>query len=136
MNIVLDTNVLIAAFTSRGACNELYEHCLANYTILCSEWIINEFSNNLENKFKIDSKQIEKAVNLIRAYSQETEYTLPDKQICRDRDDDHILALAESGDAQCIVTGDKDLLILKLYKKIPIVKPSEFWRWEESQLQR
>lgn len=34
MKILLDTNVLIAAFIARGMCSELFEHCLAEHTIM------------------------------------------------------------------------------------------------------
>ena len=46
--------------------------------------------------------------------------------MCRDPDDDNILAAAESGKCDCIITGDKDLLVLKAYKGIDILNPREF----------
>jgi putative PIN family toxin of toxin-antitoxin system len=45
---------------------------------------------------------------------------------CRDKDDNNILQLAESVFADYIITGDKDLLILKHFKKTRILLPSEF----------
>jgi putative PIN family toxin of toxin-antitoxin system len=47
-------------------------------------------------------------------------------QVCRDPKDDKILELAVNGRADCIITGDKDLLILNPFRKIPIIKPDEF----------
>ena len=47
-------------------------------------------------------------------------------RVCRDPDDDNILAAAESGKCDCIITGDKDLLVLKAYKGIDILNPREF----------
>ncbi|MHB8089644.1 MAG: putative toxin-antitoxin system toxin component, PIN family, partial [Anaerolineaceae bacterium] len=52
------------------------------------------------------------------------------KNICRDKDDDNIIALAVSAGANFIVTGDKDLLVLKKYLSIRIVSPREFWEIE------
>jgi hypothetical protein len=44
----------------------------------------------------------------------------------RDKDDIIILACAAGGNADYIVTGDDDLLVLKEYKGIRIVTPAEF----------
>lgn len=43
MRILLDTNVLIAAFLTRGICNELLEHCLRHHQLINSEFLLNEF---------------------------------------------------------------------------------------------
>jgi len=51
---------------------------------------------------------------------------------CRDPDDDMILATGIASRADCIATGDNDLLDLKQYQGIPIIKPAEFWRFEAS----
>lgn len=49
------------------------------------------------------------------------------KPICRDPDDDTVLATAMAGDADFIVTGDDDLLVLKKHAGIRILSPREFW---------
>jgi putative PIN family toxin of toxin-antitoxin system len=41
-----------------------------------------------------------------------------------DPDDNYLLALAEAGDAQLLVTGDKPLLALKRHKSTRIVSPA------------
>ena len=50
--------------------------------------------------------------------------------VCRDPDDDAVLATALSGGAECIVTGDKDLLVLQRHGNVVILKPAEFVAWE------
>ena len=47
-------------------------------------------------------------------------------QVCRDPKDNMILELAVSGQADCIVTGDKDLLTLNPFRRIQILTPTEF----------
>jgi len=47
-------------------------------------------------------------------------------QICRDLDDDNILAAAVSGNCDCIVTGDEDLLVLKRFEGVDIFTPRNF----------
>ena len=46
--------------------------------------------------------------------------------ICRNSDDDLILACARDTIADYVVTGDEDLLVLKNYEGISIVTPREF----------
>ena len=50
----------------------------------------------------------------------------PITPVCRDPDDDRILACASEAHAEYIVTGDEDLLVLKRYGAIHIVKPRDF----------
>ena len=45
---------------------------------------------------------------------------------CRDPKDDKFLELAVAANASCIITGDDDLLVLHPFRKIPILKTSDF----------
>ena len=45
---------------------------------------------------------------------------------CRDKDDLPLLGLAQAASADCIVTGDKDLLVLERFGSIPIYSPRAF----------
>ena len=55
--------------------------------------------------------------------------TFPE-QICRDPDDDAILGTAVAGNADCIVTGDSDLLVLDRFRDVDIISPAEFAGYE------
>jgi putative PIN family toxin of toxin-antitoxin system len=44
--------------------------------------------------------------------------------VCRDPDDDHVLAVATDGQANWIVTGDKDLLDLGSHRGVEIITPA------------
>ena len=57
MKLVLDTNVLIAAFISRGVCNELLEHCVVNHDVVLSQFIFGELKEKLEGKFKFSARE-------------------------------------------------------------------------------
>lgn len=48
--------------------------------------------------------------------------------ICRDPDDNHLLALCKDGKADLLITGDKDLLVLKKFRKTRVLAPAEFLR--------
>jgi predicted nucleic acid-binding protein len=45
---------------------------------------------------------------------------------CRDPDDDKVLEVALMGGADCIVTGDQDLLELASFRGLPILTPANF----------
>jgi len=51
---------------------------------------------------------------------------VPVPNICRDPNDDMIIACAIDAAADYIVTGDEDLLTLKRYKDIVIINPRNF----------
>ena len=71
----------------------------------------------------------EEILKELRQEFEETfKYVLPvyTTKICRDPDDNKVIDLALCTGAKYIITGDKDLLILRSYKKIQILKPSDF----------
>lgn len=45
--------------------------------------------------------------------------------VLNDPDDDHVLACAIAAEAELIVSGDSDLLTLKMFREIPIVTAAE-----------
>ncbi len=45
---------------------------------------------------------------------------------CRDPDDDRFLETAINGEAECIVTGDTDLLVLDPFQGLRILTPGAF----------
>jgi len=131
MKIFFDTNVLIAAFVSRGICNELFEHCLERHTLCFSEQVIDELKTALLKKFDFPKESIVAIITFIQSNLVLLTYSPLLEKVCRDVDDDNILAAAVSGKVDCIITGDEDLLILKEFQKIPIVAPSSFWKFEK-----
>ena len=50
--------------------------------------------------------------------------------VCRDRDDDVVLATAVPGGCDAIVSGDRDLVVLDPFHGIRVLAPSAFWKWE------
>jgi len=44
--------------------------------------------------------------------------------VCRDPDDDHLLALALAAQAEAIVSGDHDLLVLQQFQGISVLDPA------------
>ena len=132
MRLVLDTNVLIAAFISRGVCNELLEHCVLNHEVVLSTFILAEFKDKLTGKFKFTVREANAAVRLVKSRCEIVKISPLDPPVCRDPDDDFVIATAIAGQCACIITGDKDLLDLEKPREIQILAPGSFWRFEQT----
>jgi uncharacterized protein len=127
MRIVLDTNVLIAAFAAQGLCHAVLEVCIDQHEIVLSESILKEFATNLERKIKAPSEVVGRAVQFLRDHASIHKVGKLLRRISRDASDDHVLSLANAADVDYIVTGDQDLLVLRKFNKVAIVLPRDFW---------
>jgi putative PIN family toxin of toxin-antitoxin system len=129
VRILLDSNGWISFFVSEGIVREIVDHCVLEHTVLISEWIVTEIDNTFRRKFKFASSDLDDAIFSLRKCKFVQESAV--RPVCSDPDDDHILAAAKGGRADCIVTGDNDLLVLNPFEGIPILSPGAFWRFEE-----
>jgi len=130
VKLVLDTNVLVAALMARDTCNDLLEHCVRHHVVISSRPLLDELRDALTRKFHQRAADVRATVCL----SEET-FTLVtpaslEAPVCRDPDDDVVLATARAGERAAIVTGDQDLLNLDPFGTIRVLAPSAFWKWE------
>jgi putative PIN family toxin of toxin-antitoxin system len=125
VRIVFDTNVLFAAYIAHGTCATLYEQALAAAALVTSETILQEFEDKLIVKGKVDPDKAARTRSEIAANSNIVPIEPLAKPVCRDPDDDAILATAVAAHADLLVTGDKDLLVIGSYCGILIVTPAE-----------
>jgi putative PIN family toxin of toxin-antitoxin system len=130
MRILLDTNVLIAAFITRGVCSDLLEHCIHRHKLVTSEFILNEFREHMIGKFQYSVSETEEALELLRTKMEVVTPVQLEHPVCRDPDDDVVLGTALAGNVACIITGDKDLLVLRRYGSSDIVSPAQFPAYE------
>ena len=115
MKIVLDTNVFLSSFLFPGFSSKVYDFCVSNFNVFSSDWLLNELEEKLFGKFKLSEEKSESILNLIK---ERVSIIQPFNQlpaVCRDQDDNHVLQLAEYIQANYIITGDKDLLILESF---------------------
>jgi uncharacterized protein len=127
MKIVLDANVLIAAFATQGLCHAVFELCLDQQQIVLSGAILNEVAKALGMKLKVPAGTIEDIRRYLIEHASIIDIRRPYKKISRDPNDDHVLALASESKADYIITGDKDLLVLEQQEGTLIVQPRQFW---------
>jgi len=132
VKLLLDTNVLIAALVAHGACSDLLEHCVRRHVVISSRPLLDELEDVLTRKFHQRPVDVRAAVRLF-----EETFTLVvpealEPPICRDADDDMVLATARTGECDAIMTGDQDLLVLDPFHGIRVLAPSGFWKWESA----
>jgi putative PIN family toxin of toxin-antitoxin system len=126
MKIVLDANVIIAAFAARGLCESIMEVCLSEHEILLSSELLEEILRNLRSKIKLSAKIVDDIGDLLLEQGRMIDPVPLPLDICRDPDDVKILGLAVAASANYIVTGDKDLLVIEEFQGIPILNPRAF----------
>jgi putative PIN family toxin of toxin-antitoxin system len=126
VKVVLDTNVLLAAFATRGLCEAVLEACLASHEIVVSEHILDELRRHLTGKLRVPADQADETVDVIREHAVVVQPTVVPDDACSDRDDLPVLGTAVAGQADCIVTGDSDLLMLERFGAILVLSPRAF----------
>jgi putative PIN family toxin of toxin-antitoxin system len=126
MKIILDTNVIIAAFATRGLFNAVFELCLDRFEVVLREAILKETFIHLNGKIKLPLAQCDAIVSYLRANCYVSKIEDLDASVCRDKNDLRV-RLAQHLSAAYLITGDKDLLELIKYKSTKIVTPREFW---------
>jgi uncharacterized protein len=127
--VVLDTNVLISAFLSPvGKPFACLSWVLDNATLIVSRELLEELESRLVRpkftKYLDESRRRSVIADLtLGAVQVELAGTV---KVCRDPDDNKVLEIAAVGRADCIVTGDQDLLVLGTFQGISILTPAEF----------
>ena len=127
MRIVLDTNVLVCALTTRGLCTELFEQIVQMRFLETSEPILTELDRILSDKFGLPSTIVRGFLNLIREEADLLVVANESLPKIPDPDDIKILAYASGGQSNIFVTGDKALLDLKAIGGMIIISPRECW---------
>jgi putative PIN family toxin of toxin-antitoxin system len=128
--VILDTNVLISAFlVSGGKPDQVLRYLLNNESdLLFSQDSMDELITRLARpKFRKYRNDAETASYIENLTDLAVWVSLPGMlEVCRDGDDDKFLEMALIGEADCIVTGDQDLLVLHSFENIPILTPAQF----------
>ena len=122
--------MLVAAFIARGVCADLFERVIADHEFVLSPHLLAEFERVMTAKLRFDQTRVERALAPFRRVGRIVTPEPLEEPICRDGDDDAVLALARSASAACLVTGDDDLLVLGTFERIPIISPRAFLTFE------
>ena len=125
---VIDTNVLASGIFWKGTPLKVIEAWTdGKIKLIVSGEILIEYERVLtilNKKAQLQNfDQILELINLNAELVNPVAFTRP---VCRDKDDDKFLAAALGGNAQYIVTGDDDLLVLNGHQGLKIMKSKEF----------
>ena len=129
MRIVLDSNVIIASFATRGLCSDVMELCFSEHEILLSKPLLQEIHKAFRKKLNLPEALAREIEKFLISESEITVASKVPNGTCRDRSDHEVLGIAIAGKADAIVTGDNDLLSLTSYRSVPILSPKEFWQF-------
>ena len=131
--VVLDTNVLVSGLVAKGgAPRQILDAWLeCQYTLVTSLYLVEESAHVLS--YPRIAKRLhlgeEELVAIMAALLSKAELTpghlhLPG--VTRDPKDDAVVACAKEGEADYIVSGDQDLLVLGEYESIRVITPRQF----------
>lgn len=128
IRVILDTNLWISYLISRrlGKIDELLES--NDLVLLFSEELLEEFIEVARRpKFRsyFSNEDVEELLNLFDEVGEIIEVT-SEVEICRDSKDNFLLALAKDGNADFLLTGDVDLMVIKKFEQTEILSYSAF----------
>jgi putative PIN family toxin of toxin-antitoxin system len=122
-----DTNVLVAAFATRGLCADLLRTVLAKHELVLGQVVLVELERVLREKLRVPEAVIAAALDLLREFPVAAATEPLPRPGCRDKDDIEVLSCALAAGADVLVTGDRDLLVLAGKSSLRIVDPRELW---------
>lgn len=125
---VFDNNVLVSAALLGSVPRRAFDKLLDNGTILISVPVLLELADVLNrpkfDKYVTHNERMRFMVSFLKvAEKVEISETIT---ACRDPKDNKLLELATDGNADFLVTGDKDLLVLNPFRGVEIITPREF----------
>jgi len=125
VRVVLDTNVLLSGLLARGICEAVLDACIGSdaHAVVISPYILQEFADQAERKFNVPADKVRTAVDFLRHHVELVEPLVVPPDSCRDPDDLPILGTLLAAKADCLVTGDQDLLSLGNFQGTPILSP-------------
>lgn len=129
---VVDTNLLVSyLLTHRPPIATLIDHHLAqdHFVLVTAPELLAELDRVLEFprlRRHITQDERSRFVALLLALSEVMDLPATIPRICRDPDDDRVIACAVVGQADLIISGDHDLLALEQVGRIAIRSASQF----------
>ena len=126
---IIDTNTLISAFLFRYSnTRKAFDKAAETGKISVSLETYDEFSEVLWRSKFDKYLSSEKRILVLKEFKELVVFSKISESIniSRDPKDNKFLELAISANASCLITGDKDLLILHPFRGIPILNAVDF----------
>ena len=121
MRVVLDTNVLVSALHFGGRPRQVLEDVLrGRHQLVTGNAILAELEGVLVETCGWERARAAAARSEVEAVA-DVVHPVEIPHVCRDPDDDEVLAIAVNGTADALVTGDADLLTLGSHEGVRII---------------
>lgn len=127
MKVLLDTNVLVSAFTTRGLSADVVRLILTEHELLTGEVNLTELERVLQKRMGVPAPGVALVLQLLRDQTIIPRPKRPPDVSVRDPDDLWVLASALAGGAEVLVTGDQELLVLHGNVSLAVLSPRGFW---------
>ena len=127
MKVFVDTNVLVAAYATRGLCSDLLRLILAQHELVVSRQVLAELERALRDKIGLPEALVAEILATLSPNLWEQAGELQSPIALRDPTDEPILAAAVASGAAVLVTGDADLLAVAVGAPLSILGPRVFW---------
>ena len=130
IRVIVDVNIWISFLIGRRLQRIFDVLVIPQISLIFSKELLDELCAVTQRpKFKkyfSSSENVEELLNFLSNIGEIVELPeiLPEK--CRDRKDDYLLELAVISNADFLITGDKDLLVIQTIGECQIVTGSEF----------
>lgn len=128
MKVLLDTNVLVSAFATRGLCADLVQVVLAEHDLVIGETVLVELRRVLGRKLESARSMIDETEEFLRREAMVASQSTSIAVELADPDDAVVLGEAIASGCDALVTGDQDLLEIADGAPIPILSPRQFWQ--------
>jgi len=131
VRIVIDTNVLLSGLLWHGAPHTLFNQArVGTVDLMMSQVLMGELAEVIaRQKFagilQRTSRTPERILLELRTFAELVIAPPLPQPVCRDPDDDAVLACALAAQVELIVSGDADLLVLEQFEGIRIVTPAQ-----------
>lgn len=127
MKIVVDTNVLVSGVFFGGAPREVLSAIVSKrVNAYATAEIVDEYMEIVEEMISRKQGRINSSILTPLIQTLEMIEPVSHVALCRDPDDNKFLACAKDAKALYIVSGDKDLLVLKEFEGCEIITAKEF----------
>ncbi len=128
MRILVDTNIVVSGLIAKGACFEILEDLVYSHTPIITPYILTECQEVLLHKFHLSSATVKELLSVLNKHFIKGKSSSDLIQVCRDPEEDQILADALINQVEVILSGDKDMLSKGRYEGIRVIAPKDYWK--------
>ena len=133
LKAVLDTNVFVSGLMGvNSPPRQIVDAWLdGRFTLVTSLYLVEELAHVLTyprivKRIRLDEPEVDAILAALLSQAEMTPGELDLPGVTRDPKDDCMVVCAVEGEADLIVSGDDDLLVLGAYEEIKIITPRQF----------